>query len=69
MKAIDIKRLDAISSALHLLLKGQIPDLIIQSDQEDEINQVTRFVNSVISEQKALLDDSFKFERFNAKHI
>ena len=63
MKAIDIKRLDAISSALYLLLKGQIPDLIIQSDQEDEINQVTQFVNSVISEQKALLEDSLKLSK------
>lgn len=63
MKAFDIKRLDAISSALHLLLKGQIPDLIIQSDQEDEINQVTQFVNSLISEQKVLLEATLKLSK------
>ncbi len=63
MKENDIKRLDAISSALYHLLKGQIPDLLVHSDQENEINQVGGFVNRLIMDQKALLEDSLKLSK------
>ncbi len=63
MKENDIKRLDAISSALYHLLNGQIPDLLVHSDQHDEINQVGGFVNRLISEQKVLLEDSLKLSK------
>lgn len=63
MEVNDSTRLDAISGALYLLLKGQIPEQICISDKNDEINQVGTFVNRLISEQKSLLEETLNLSK------